>query len=112
MAIYLIPQSTVALATGHRADGSVGGIVWTTVTAVVMFALAAGKRRAGRALGNADLETEGRVTFVDGVLALAVLIGIGLNTLLGWWWADAAVGYVIAFYAIREAVHVFRDDAP
>ncbi|GAA2077110.1 cation transporter [Pseudolysinimonas kribbensis] len=110
LAAYLLVQSTVALATGHRADDSAGGIVWTGVTAVVMFSLAAGKRRVGQALGNAVLETEGRVTFIDGILATAVLIGIAVNAAFGWWWADALAGYVIVVYAIREAVHIFRED--
>ncbi|MCS5487812.1 cation transporter [Curtobacterium sp. C1] len=105
---YLLVQSTVALATGHRAEPTVGGIAWTAVTAVVMFLLAAGKRRTGRALGNPVLETEGRVTFIDGVLATAVLLGLVLNAMAGWWWADPVAGYVIVVYAFREAVAVLR----
>jgi divalent metal cation (Fe/Co/Zn/Cd) transporter len=107
LAAYLLVQSTVALATEHRADDSPGGIVWTAVTVVVMFTLAGAKRRTGRALGNAVLEAEARVTFIDGILAAAVLVGIALDAVVGWWWADAVVGYVIVFYAIREAVHIF-----
>nr|WP_217508182.1 cation transporter [Curtobacterium albidum] len=105
---YLLVQSTVALATGHRAEPTVGGIAWTAVTAVVMFLLAAGKRRTGRALGNPVLATEGRVTFIDGVLATAVLLGLVLNAMAGWWWADPVAGYVIVVYAFREAVAVLR----
>ncbi len=105
---YLLVQSTVALATGHRSEPTVGGIAWTAVTAVVMFLLAAGKRRTGRALGNPVLETEGRVTFIDGVLATAVLLGLVLNAMAGWWWADPVAGYVIVVYAFREAVAVLR----
>ncbi|WIJ46920.1 cation transporter [Curtobacterium citreum] len=105
---YLLVQSTVALATGHRAEPTVGGIAWTAVTAVVMFLLAAGKRRTGRALGNPVLETDGRVTFIDGVLATAVLLGLVLNGMAGWWWADPVAGYVIVVYAFREAVAVLR----
>ncbi|NEM89784.1 cation transporter [Galbitalea soli] len=108
LALYLGTQSTVALVTAHRPDPGAGGIVWTGVTAIVMFSLAAGKARTGRALGNPVLETEGRVTFVDGLLAVAVLLGVSLDLLLGWWWADALAGYVIVFYAVREAVQVFR----
>ena len=108
LAIYLTAQSTVALVTGHRAQPGVGGILWTGVTALVMFALAFGKRRTGRALKNPVLETEGRVTFVDGLLACAVLLGITVDLTLGWWWADPIAGYVIVYYAIREAVHIFR----
>ena len=108
LAAYLLVQSSVALLTGHRAAPSSFGIVWTGVTALVMFTLAAGKARTGRALGNPVLITEGRVTFIDGVLAGAVLVGIVLDFWLGWWWADPLAGYVIVFYAIREAAHIFR----
>jgi hypothetical protein len=48
-----------------------------------MFALAAGKARTGRALGNPVLRTEGRVTMIDGILAAAVLLGLALNATLG-----------------------------
>jgi divalent metal cation (Fe/Co/Zn/Cd) transporter len=57
-----------------------------------MFTLAAGKACTGRALGNPVLRTEGRVTTVDGILAVAVLAGLLLNAVLGWWWADPAAG--------------------
>ena len=84
LAVYLLIQSSVALLTEHQATPSVGGIVWTSVTAVVMFSLAAGKRATGRALGNPVLVTEGRVTFIDGLLAVAVLLGLVLDLALGW----------------------------
>jgi divalent metal cation (Fe/Co/Zn/Cd) transporter len=80
----------VVLASGYHPRHSVPGIIWTAVTAAVMFALAAGKARTGRALSNPVLRTEGRVTLVDGILATAVLLGLVLNAALGWWWADPA----------------------
>ncbi len=107
LAIYLLVQSTVVLAAGYRPRHSVLGIAWTAVTAAVMFALAAGKARTGRALGNPVLATEGRVTLVDGILATAVLLGLTLNAALGWWQADPAAGYVLVFYAAREVREVF-----
>jgi divalent metal cation (Fe/Co/Zn/Cd) transporter len=110
LAIYLLVQSTVVLAAGYHPRHSVPGIVWTAVTAVVMFTLAAGKARTGRALGNPVLRTEGRVTMIDGILAAAVLLGLVLNTALGWWWADPAAGYVLVFYAAREVREIFFTD--
>jgi divalent metal cation (Fe/Co/Zn/Cd) transporter len=83
------------------------GIVWTAVTALVMFALAAGKARTGRALDNPVLRTEGRVTLIDGILATAVLAGLALNAAAGWWQADPAAGYVLVYYAAREAREIF-----
>lgn len=64
-----------------------------------MFVLAAGKARTG-ALNNPVLRTEGRVTLIDGLLAVAVLVSLILNTALGWWWADPVAGYLLVFYAV------------
>ena len=107
LAVYLAVQSTIVLDVGFRPRHSALGIVWTAITAAVMFVLAAGKARTGAALDNLVLKTEGRVTFTDGVLAAAVLLGLTLNSALGWWWADAVSGYLIVFYAVREAREIF-----
>jgi divalent metal cation (Fe/Co/Zn/Cd) transporter len=77
-----------------------------------MFALAAGKRAIGRALGNPVLQTEGRVTFIDGLLATAVLVGLVLNNWVGAWWADPLAGYVIVYYGAKEAVAAFHESTP
>ena len=107
LAVYLLVQSTVVLVTGFHPRHSVLGIAWTAVTAVAMFALAWGKARTGRALDNPVLRTEGRVTLIDGILAVAVLLGLVLNAALGWWWADPAAGYVLVCYAGREVREIF-----
>jgi divalent metal cation (Fe/Co/Zn/Cd) transporter len=107
LAVYLAVQSTAVLVTGHRADASPVGIIWTAVTAAVMFTLAWGKARVGQALGNQVLQKEGRVTLIDGVLATAVLAGLALNASLGWWWADPLAGYVLVYYAGREVREIF-----
>ncbi len=57
------------LATGHHPRRSPLEMAWTAITALVMLALAAGKARTGAALNNPVLRTEGRVTFIDGILA-------------------------------------------
>ena len=110
LAIYLLAQSTVVLATGSHPRPSPLGITWTAVTVVAMFTLAAGKARTGRALDNPVLRTEGRVTLIDGILAMAVLAGIVLNAALGWWWADPAAGYVLVYYAVQEVREIFTGD--
>jgi divalent metal cation (Fe/Co/Zn/Cd) transporter len=110
LAVYLLVQSTVVLATGYHPGHSLLGIIWTAVTAAVMFTLAAGKARTGRALDNPVLRIEGRVTLIDGILAVAVLLGLALNAALGWWWADPAAGYVLVYYAAREVREIFSAD--
>ena len=107
LAIYLLVQSSLVLAAGYHPGHSLPGIIWTAATAVAMFALAVGKARTGRALDNPVLRTEGRVTMIDGVLAVAVLAGLALNAALGWWWADPAAGYMLVYYAAREVREIF-----
>jgi len=101
LAIYLTVQSSIVLATAYHSEPSPLGIVWTSLTAAVMFALAAGKTRVGAALANPVLVTEGRVTLVDGLLAVSVLVGLTLNATVGAWWADPLAGFVIVFYGLR-----------
>ena len=110
LAAYLLIQSTWVLAAGFRPGHSVLGIAWTAITAVVMFALALGKARTGAVLDNPVLRTEGRVTLIDGLLAVAVLVGLALNAAAGWWWADPLAGYVLVYYAVREVWDIFTGD--
>jgi divalent metal cation (Fe/Co/Zn/Cd) transporter len=102
LAVYLGIQSTLVLVVGYHPHQSVLGIIWTGITAGVMFVLAVGKASTGRALDNPVLRAEGRVTMVDGVLATAVLAALAVNASLRWWWADPVAGYVILVYGIRE----------
>jgi divalent metal cation (Fe/Co/Zn/Cd) transporter len=106
LGLYLLVQSSLVLAARDHPHHSVLGVVWTAVTAGVMFVLAYGKRVTGRALDNPVLVTEGRVTMIDGILALAVLTGLALNAACGLWWADPLAGYVLAYYAAKEALAI------
>jgi divalent metal cation (Fe/Co/Zn/Cd) transporter len=56
------------------------------------------------------LQTEGRVTLIDGLLSAAVLLGLVLNAAVGWWWADPIAGYVLVYYAIREVHQIVAAD--
>jgi divalent metal cation (Fe/Co/Zn/Cd) transporter len=109
LAAYIAAQSIYVLVAETRPHRSLLGIAWLALTAAAMFALAAGKRATGRTLGNRVLETEARVTMIDGLLATAVLLGLILNALAGWWWADPAAAFVIVYYGAREGRHALRE---
>ena len=109
LALYIAVQSVYVLARGVRPHHSLVGIVWLSLTAGAMFALAAAKRLTGRELGNRVLETEARVTLIDGLLAVAVLAGLVLNAWAGLWWADPVAAFVIVYYGVREGRHALRE---
>jgi divalent metal cation (Fe/Co/Zn/Cd) transporter len=108
VAVYVTTVAAVTLIRGDHPGHSPLGIAWTAATCMVMLALARGKAITGRALGNPVLRAESRVTLVDACLAAAVLVGLTLNALVGWWWADPLAGLVIVGYAIGEARNALR----
>jgi Cation efflux family len=109
LAVYIAAQSAYVFATEARPNHSLLGIVWLALTAAAMFALAAGKSRTGRALGNPVLQSEARVTLIDGLLASAVLVGLVLNAAAGLWWADPAAAFVIVYYGAHEGWHALHE---
>ncbi len=110
LALYILAQITVTLLTRTHPATSISGIAWLAATFIAMLLLAYGKRVTGKQLGNVVLTTEGHVTLIDAYLAGAVLIGLILNALFGWWWADPLASLVIVYYGIKEGVHAWRGE--
>jgi divalent metal cation (Fe/Co/Zn/Cd) transporter len=111
LALYVLIQSARTLASQAHPATSPLGMVWLAATVAAMLLLAWGKYRTGAQLDNPVLLTESRVTLVDAYLAASVLVGIALNALLGWWWADPFAALIIVYYGIREGLHAYRESA-
>ena len=109
LVIYILIQAGRTLISQAQPGTSPIGIAWLAATFIAMLLLALGKQRTGQQLNNPVLLTESRVTLVDAYLATAVLIGLALNSLLGWWWADPLAGLVIVYYGFREAWHAWQE---
>jgi divalent metal cation (Fe/Co/Zn/Cd) transporter len=111
LAVYVTATSLLSLLTRAEAEHSTLGIVITALSVIVMPFLSWAERRAGRELGSATAVADSKQTLICTYLSAAVLIGLVLNSLFGWWWADPAAGLVIAVFALREGVEAWRGDA-
>lgn len=111
LAVALVAFALRDLATGREAGESILGIIYLAITAVVMFGLATAKRRTAEKLGSAPLRSEAAMTFLDGVLSTATLIGLALNAFVGWWWADPLAALLVGLAAGREAREVWSEAA-
>jgi divalent metal cation (Fe/Co/Zn/Cd) transporter len=109
LAVYIVVQTIYVFAVGGRADSSPAGAAWLVATVLAMLALARCKLVIGKRLGNPVLMAESRVTVIDAYLAAAVLVGVALNALAGWWWADPLAGLVIVYYALVEGVAHWKE---
>lgn len=87
------------------------GIVLAAVSVVIMPAFSLFERRTGKELGSASAVADSKQTLICSYLSAAVLIGLVLNSTLGWAWADAVAALVIAGFAVREGVEAWRGDA-
>ncbi len=111
LAAYVAVESVRALV-GHTApETSAVGIALATLSLMVMPLLARAKRRLAPILGSRAAASEADQTRLCAVLSGVLLVGLGLNAALGWWWADPAAGVVIAALAGVEAVRTWRAEA-
>jgi divalent metal cation (Fe/Co/Zn/Cd) transporter len=111
LAAYVTCTSLFALITRVDVEHSPLGILITAISVVVMPLLSLAERRAGRELGSATAVADSMQTLICTYLSVAVLAGLLLNSIFGWWWADAIAGLVIAGFAIREGREAWRGDA-
>jgi divalent metal cation (Fe/Co/Zn/Cd) transporter len=81
------------------------------VTLATMPPLAVAKGRLAERLGSAATRAEGRQNMLCAYLSAALLIGLGANALVGWWWADPITALVIAAVAVREGREAWRGEA-
>ncbi|QCR42136.1 cobalt transporter (plasmid) [Microbacterium sp. SGAir0570] len=111
LATYVTVTSALALVGQVDVEHSTLGIVITVLSVVIMPFLSLAERRAGRELGSATAVADSKQTLICTYLSAAVLLGLVVNSLFGWWWADAIAGLVIAAFAIREGIEAWRGDA-
>jgi divalent metal cation (Fe/Co/Zn/Cd) transporter len=108
LAAYVTVEAIRTLVAGDPPAHSTVGIVLVAISVVVMPFLSWAQRRAGRELGSASAVADSKQTLLCTYLSAAVLLGLVLNSALGWWWADPAVALGLAAVAVREGREALR----
>src|SRR5207244_450062 len=96
---------------GRRPESSLVGIVLTTLSLIVMPLLARAKLGLAASLGSRALRADAHETIVCAWLSTTTLLGLGLNALLGWWWADPVAALGMLPLIVREGIEAWRGDA-
>jgi len=108
---YIGIESIRDLIGGHRPATSWVGIGLASFTAPTMPLLATAKRRVGRRLSSQATVHEAQQNQICAYLSVALLVGLLLNALAGWWWADPVAALVIAGIALNEGVESWRGES-
>lgn len=111
LAAYVAVESVRALLVGADADHSPIGLTLAALSLVIMPFLSWAQRRAGRELGSASAVADSHQTLLCTYLSAVLLIGLALNWLFGWVWADPVAAIVIAGLAVKEGLNAWRGDA-
>lgn len=108
LAAYVTVDAVRTLVGGAQAQSSLVGIVLLALSVVVMPVLSLAQRRTGRELGSRSAVADSKQTLLCTYLSAVMLVGLVLNSTLGWWWADPIAALVLAGVAVkegREALH-------
>ena len=102
LAAYVAVESGKNLLYKEIPNASIVGIVLTALSAMLMPALAFAKRKVARELNSEALAADSTESFVCSLLSVIVLVGLALNALWGWWWADPVAGLLMVVFLIKE----------
>jgi divalent metal cation (Fe/Co/Zn/Cd) transporter len=108
LAGYVAVEALRSLFGASEAAPSTVGIVLAAVSLLVMPFLSYAQRQAGRELGSASAVADSTQTLLCTYLSGVLLLGLVLNSLLGWSWADPVVALVIAAAAVKEGRGAWR----
>ncbi|MDG4828254.1 cation transporter [Solwaraspora sp. WMMD1047] len=111
LAAYVTVESVRALVGGADAEHSRIGLVLAALSLTIMPVLSYAQRRTGRELGSRSAVADSKQTLLCTYLSAVLLVGLGVNSLFGWSWADPVAALVIAAVAVKEGRAAWRGDA-
>lgn len=102
LAAYVVLDVSWSLLTRNRPQASAAGIALALAACFIMPALVAAKRHIAGRIGSDALHADAACGVVCAYMAAALLVGLALNALLGWWWADSVAATALLWFIIRE----------
>jgi divalent metal cation (Fe/Co/Zn/Cd) transporter len=109
LAAYVAYESISDLVSHAKPDPSIIGIVLNVIALIVMVPVAMIQRRTGLALDNEVLIAQSQETWISNYLSISLLVGLGANAVVGWWWADPLVALLVAGIAAYSGIEGWRE---
>jgi len=109
LSAYVLYEAVEKLVSRAEPEASLPGIIIALVSLVVMPVLAWMKKDTGERIGSKALVADSRETLACALLSLALLLGLGLNYLFGFWQADPIAGMVIVLFLLHEGYEVWEE---
>jgi len=109
LAAYVVAQAAYGLVSQAEPEASPVGLGLAVASLCAMWLLARVKRARARELHSHALEADAVQTELCWRLSAVLLVGLGLNAWLGWWWADSAAALALSGLIAYEGWEAWED---
>lgn len=110
LALYVGYEAVAVLFARQEPDRSTVGLLLLTASVIVMPWLTRQKRAVANALSSRALQADATQTALCAYLSAIGLVGVGLNALLGWWWADPVSALAMIPIIVKEGFESLRGE--
>lgn len=108
LAVYIAAESAFSLVRREAPERSLPGVALAIASLIAMPVLARAKRRVASSLGSSALQADSRQTDICAYLSAVLLLGLLLNAVFGWWWADPLAGLAMVPLIAYEGSEALR----
>ena len=109
LCLYVFMTSLHGLVTRAKPESSLIGILISLAAVIVMPWLGITKRRIAKRIDSGALRGDAASSLTCGYMAATVLVGLVLNALFHWWWAEYVAAFVFLFWLVRETWEAFEE---
>lgn len=109
LCLYVLGTAIYGLVTQSRPESSPVGIVISVGAVIIMPFLGLSKRRVADRIESDALKGDAAESFTCGYMAGTVLVGLVLNALFHWWWAEDLAAIAFLFWLVGETREAFEE---
>lgn len=110
LAVYVSYDSIKSLIWREQPHESIPGIILAIASLIVMPLLVRAKRKVARGIKSGALMADSKQTELCTYLSAILLLGLLLNALLGWWWADPVAALIMVPIIVKEGIEGLRGE--
>lgn len=112
LSAYVAYEAGMTLWQREAPQASVPGLILAICSAAVMPFLGLRKRHVAQHLGSKALAADAMETLICAYLSVTLLLGLGLNAWLGWWWADPVAALAMLPLILKEGWEAIEESRP
>jgi divalent metal cation (Fe/Co/Zn/Cd) transporter len=109
LCVYVLTTAVYGLVVQSKPEGSPVGIGIAAMAVVLMPYLAITKRRIARRIQSEALAGDATNSITCAYMAATVVVGLALNTFLGWWWAENIAALLFLIWLLRETWEMIEE---